>query len=245
MSDQIDRPEDMDELLGAYALDAVDGPEREAVERHLDANPAARAEVAEHQEVASMLTYGGAAAPEGLWDRIAAAIEGTAPPPGPELAKVMPVTAQTRRRRILLTVAAAAAAAVIALVVGVLVGRNTSSTKVADPVRAAYEQALADPASKRIELASEDGKLHAQAVVAPSGRGFVAADSLPELATDRTYQLWVITPDGTKISLGVLGNRPAVSPFTMNTTAAALAVSTEAKAGSAQPTQVALVGMVT
>ena len=58
-------------LLGAYALDAVEGDERAAVEEHLLSCARCRAEVAEHREVAALLAHGGADAPDGLWDRIA------------------------------------------------------------------------------------------------------------------------------------------------------------------------------
>ena len=59
------------ELLGAFALDAVDNEEREAVERHLAECRPCRAEVAEHREVAAVMAAGWAPAPDGVWDRIA------------------------------------------------------------------------------------------------------------------------------------------------------------------------------
>ena len=80
---------ELDELLGAYALDAVDEDERRAVEAYLVVNPRARAEVAEHREVASLLAWSGAAAPDGLWDRIAANLDEPAPTPRGELAAVL------------------------------------------------------------------------------------------------------------------------------------------------------------
>ena len=71
---------ELQELLGAYALDAVDGDEYDAVELHLRECPRCRAELADHREVAALIGHGGAAAPEGVWDRIVAAIEPVAPP---------------------------------------------------------------------------------------------------------------------------------------------------------------------
>ena len=41
--------EDFQDLLGAYALDAVDPTERDEIERHLATCPRCRAEVAEHR----------------------------------------------------------------------------------------------------------------------------------------------------------------------------------------------------
>jgi anti-sigma factor RsiW len=76
---ELNHSEVMD-LLGAYALDAVDGSERDAIERHLQDCVQCRREVAEHREVASMLASGWLPAPEGVWDRIAGALEETPPP---------------------------------------------------------------------------------------------------------------------------------------------------------------------
>ena len=68
------------DLLGAYALDAVDAEERAAIERHLVDCPRCRAEVAEHREVASYLAHSGGDAPAGVWDKIAAELAPPAPP---------------------------------------------------------------------------------------------------------------------------------------------------------------------
>ncbi len=50
---------ELDELLGAYALDAVDADERRRVEDYLAVNPRAAAEVQAHREVATMLAFTG------------------------------------------------------------------------------------------------------------------------------------------------------------------------------------------
>lgn len=81
---------ELDDLLGAYALDAVSEEERRAVDQYLMINPRARQEVAEHREVATMLAWSGMSAPDGLWDRIAAQIDTTdVPLPTGQLASVM------------------------------------------------------------------------------------------------------------------------------------------------------------
>lgn len=67
---------EFEELLAAYALDAVDGDEATALERHLAVCPRCRQEVAAYRETAAMLAYGGEGAPEGVWDRIAAGTRG-------------------------------------------------------------------------------------------------------------------------------------------------------------------------
>ena len=52
------------ELLGAYALDAVEVAERDAIEHHLNECPRCRAEVADHRTVASFLGSAGGRAPD-------------------------------------------------------------------------------------------------------------------------------------------------------------------------------------
>jgi anti-sigma-K factor RskA len=67
------------DLLGAYALDAVDPDEGEVVELHLRECPRCRAEVEDHRETAAMLAHVGAPAPAGVWNKIAAQLEEDAP----------------------------------------------------------------------------------------------------------------------------------------------------------------------
>lgn len=70
---------EIEELLGAYALDAVDADERAAVDAHLAQCPRCRAELAGHLEVASWMAGGGSRAPEGIWDRIADSLDSQTP----------------------------------------------------------------------------------------------------------------------------------------------------------------------
>jgi anti-sigma factor RsiW len=76
--------EEAEELLGVYALDALDPDEAALVEEHLDQCPRCRAEVARHHEVAGLLANSGAEAPAELWDRIADRLEGPTGQPGSE-----------------------------------------------------------------------------------------------------------------------------------------------------------------
>lgn len=77
--------DELQELLGAYALDAVDPEEAAAIERHLPTCPRCRNELTDHREVAALLGYAGAAAPSGVWDRIVASLE--EPPPALRLTR--------------------------------------------------------------------------------------------------------------------------------------------------------------
>lgn len=232
--------EPIEDLLGAYALDAVDEHERRQVEAYLETDPRARAEVQELREVAAMLAVSSERPPEGLWDRIAGALEETPPTPGPELARVLPVRASRRRARVALAgiggllVGAAAAAAIAVAVVDD--GRGTEQVAIEE----AYDDALAEPGRRRAELSSDTDGVVAEAVVTESGNGFLAASSLPELPQSETYQLWGVYADNDVISLGVLGHRPQLEPFTADDDVAQLVITKEQAGGVISSTNPAL-----
>lgn len=66
--------DEVEELLGAYALHATTTQETARIDEHLAACPRCRAEVAGHEEVAAMLGTTLAEAPPGLWEKIAASL---------------------------------------------------------------------------------------------------------------------------------------------------------------------------
>jgi anti-sigma-K factor RskA len=228
------RPDDIDELLGAYALDAVDDDERRVVDAYLAANPGARAEVDQHREVVTLLAFGDDA-PEGLWDKIVLSLDdpgAEAPAPGPELAKVLPARRPDRRRWWFGALAAAALVAVVALSIALVRKDNTSPS-----LASAYTSAKADPANKTV-LLTTDGTTRATAVVEPSGRAFLDPTALPPLASDRTYQLWaLIEGESAPVSLGVLGPNPQLTMFGVSGPVQALAITDEKAGGVAAPTK--------
>jgi len=222
--------EAIEELLGAYALDAVDANEKRAVEEYLANNPRARAEVEQHREVATMLAYSGTTAPDGLWDRIASALDEPAPMPGPELARILPppdrvdVAMRSSRRRWLRPAAgvlAAAAVITIAVLSATLVERARELDRFRQSVAAPtlsqlYGSALRLNTTKLVALRSGDGAMVATAAFEPDGTGYLSANRLPQLDEAKTYQLWgaVDAGEGAKvISLGVLGRHPDIVPF--------------------------------
>ena len=77
---------EIQELLGAYALDAVDKDVAEVIDQHLKECVKCSVEVAQHHEVAGLLANSGGASPAGLWDGIAARLNGASPPSWERLA---------------------------------------------------------------------------------------------------------------------------------------------------------------
>lgn len=150
----MNRPDhELDELLGAYALDAVDAEERLEIEQYLRRSPRAMAEVREHHEVAAVLAGAFTAAREGqvagtaapaagaaqvepeLWSRIALRL---GPPAdtasaferdqgrraGDGSGVVLALAAARRRERLRRWVAPVVAAACVAAVFGVATVRQ-------------------------------------------------------------------------------------------------------------------------
>lgn len=247
---------EIESLLGAYALDAVDADEADAVERHLRDCPRCRAEVEQHRETAAVLAHAGADAPSGVWDRIAADLDARDAPPPPQLGGETAATTRVlhpnsglgRARGPLSLVAMAAAVVVVLLVAGLgyrVVDQDRRLERLAasvqdDGVRQAALAAMVDPAARRVALRSDDGRTSVQAVVRPDGEGYIVDDNLPGLSADRTYQLWAMVGDR-PVSAGVLGNDPGVTAFRAPAGLGALAITRESAGGAVSPSEKPLV----
>jgi anti-sigma-K factor RskA len=242
--------DDIQELLGAYALHAVEADEAEAVERHLEECPRCRAEVQGHREVATLLGNSGGDAPEGLWDRIASRLEEPAPPmrlhlPGAP-GNVVPLAPRRRATPGRIVTAVLGAAAVLAIaVLGAQVVRqqdrldDMESALPDSTLQAAANAAFSDRSALKMELESLDGNVHGRAVMLPDGSGYLIVHELPQLAGNRTYQLWGQT-DGGIVSLGLLGADPTTVAFQAGTDVSALMITAERAGGVPQSTNPAL-----
>jgi anti-sigma-K factor RskA len=218
MNESTNEPE-LDALLGAYALDALDPEERAHVEEYLAGNPVARDEVDELRESAASLALAPMddveASPE-VWERISASIS-------EEPRAFTPLRRREDRRRAMsprvMTMLAAAAIVAIALLatqVVVLSGRNSNTGNLA----AAFDRAVKQPGAREIGLKQPDGSGEvARIVVLPDGTGYLKNDGMESLSSDQTYQLWALTGDAkqpTAISAGVLGADPRAVAFHTN-----------------------------
>ena len=243
------------DLLGAYALDAVDGDEFTELEAHLESCPRCRAELDSLREVAAAMGNSVEPLPEGLWSQIAVRLperqEDQEPPPMPRLtpepgspfrSPAHNGGSSPRRRTMLTTIGAiAVAAAAVAIVLGIGLVRadnkvsNLQSAQAAPSAAAAA--ALDAPGHRVVTLDTPTHGQQAQVVVLPSGQGYLVSSSLPALDKGRTYQLWAI--EGNQpISLGLLGGSPSHAAFTMagSTRPSHLSITAEPAGGSVFPT---------
>lgn len=237
------------DLLGAYALDAVDPDEAARVASHMASCPRCAPEVDAHRETIALLAAGGGPAPVGVWERIASSIGAdrgpAAQPPPPRLvAHARP----KKRRAHPMWAATLAAAAAVALVIGVQTVRVDRLNHRVDQLSAAARQtggfqglaaALVDPTARHYTLTSagRDGQPLGQLIILPTGTSYLVGSRLPELAADRTYQLWSMV-HGRAISVGLLGAHPATVAFTIDpsVTTAAYLVTVEPAGGVVAPT---------
>lgn len=243
-------PRELEELLGAYALDAVDGDERAQLEDWIARSPAARAELVELRETAALLAHTGRDAPPDVWARIEGAL--AEDPPGLVLggeASVVSLRDRTQRRSIALrvTAAIAAASAAAAAITAVVVSHEMSNqehrlTAVERGIQHAGTQqaaaaAMADPRARTLRLASAAGAT-ATLVAMPDGEGYLMVDGLPRLSRDRTYQLWAMTGDADTpkmVSSGVLGRAIGVVAFRAPPGALGFALTDERAPGAVRP----------
>lgn len=229
---------ELQDLLGAYALDAVDPDERATIDEHLDTCPRCRAEVRDHRETVAMLAFTGQDAPSGVWEKLSASL-GDVPPPiplnvalGSRAADVVDLDERRRRSTRIRAAGLVAAAAVVISVLALAVSLRDDGGD-----RARFEAAIAG--EPRIALASTDGR-HSAHIVVTDGRGYLFNDNLPVLADDQVYQLWG-RRGAELISLGLLGTDPEQERFVAGDEFDAYAITIERAGGVVSSEQVPVV----
>ena len=231
-------PAEIEELLAVYALDALDDDERAIVDDYLRDNPRAVAEVESYREALSYL-HTGAAAPPGLWERIATELETAPPPLRLDAFRAPPPPAGRRVGRIL---AIAAAVIAFAAAAGVIVHQHREiDRRGSDSVAAAIMREAGDaqrnPQSQTVLLRDSSGSLSVVAYLEPDGDLFLSGDQLPALDGDRTYQLWCVRDSApAPVSVALLGANPTMTKLNLDSCPGLLAITDETAGGAAQPT---------
>ena len=245
---------ELDALLGAYALDALEPAERVVVDAYIAANPSARDEVDELRESAASLALApvdDAIAPPDLWDRIASTIEAERAPGadradernGNDELSTRRARRSTRAVRWMSLGAAAAAVAAVVLAAQVvslhhrLDDANGTGEKA---VAAAFDRATHAQGARQVALMPAKGAEVARLVLLPDGSGYVKSDGLAPLDAEHTYQLWALTgstENPVAISAGVLGSHPDAAAFRTGTDIHGFAITIEQAPGVGQSSQ--------
>jgi anti-sigma-K factor RskA len=257
--DRTDRRDDEhphDDDLAAFAVDAVEEPERSEIAAHLAACPPCRRRLADHQEIlARMIDDEGP--PAAVWDRISeqtlpvrtagalapatAAPASTAPAPTATPATrpdggrhLRPAAAGGRRprhappnRRRLAGVLAAAAAVVVAVSVGPALWDRADDDSSTEIVAPRLPVGV---------LAAPDGTEIARVGADAEGSYVELLEPMDALPAGRSYQMWSL--DGpAPVSLAVLGpGTDPVARVTVPEGTTSVAISVEPAGGSPAPT---------
>jgi anti-sigma-K factor RskA len=223
---------DVHDLTAAYALDALDGDERDGYEAHLAQCERCRGELATLGEATTALALAvpAPAPPARLRSRILDAAAA-------ERANVVPLP----MRRVWLTRPTAAAASVAACAaIGLGVWGATLSHDLADQkaLNAQTERAtqiLLDPTSQKTNLRGGRGMVAVDA----TGRGVLIVDRLPAAPSGKTYEAWVIPPGGEPKRAGLFkgGGTMTMVPLDGNVPPGAVVAATvERSGGASRPT---------
>jgi anti-sigma-K factor RskA len=219
---------DIQDLLGAYVVNAVDADERAAIEIHLAACASCQLEVDELRGVTALL---GSAThvdqPPELWDRIQGQLDLQSAPPLLRVPKKPKQAARFARPL-------AAAAAVVVLISGAFIAGTTFNGDDAEQGTEGIvlaQRAANEPDARVVTLnSSTNGAVSAKVVVLPDGRGYVFDSSLPALPDDRTYQLWAVV-NNAPVSASVMGQSFDAVAFHANGPITAFAITDEIAGG--------------
>ncbi|MFF8683267.1 anti-sigma factor domain-containing protein [Streptomyces sp. NPDC015237] len=239
-------------LAAPYALDALEGAERERFERHLERCAPCAAEVRALSEDAVRLAWSTAApAPAALRERVLAAVRTTPQEPaagrGPALrlpahvweGSRTPERSRAVRPRPLLVPFAtvtAAAALVVASLFAVQADRTRDELDTARDRAREIAHVLAAPDARATSDTDDRGRGIGVVASAAEGRAVVTLSGYGEPSGDRVHQLWLMRPGAGPRSLGLLdGDTPLIAAG-LNRSATSLAVTVEPGGGSVRPT---------
>ena len=210
---------DARELLGPYALGALDAEERTAVEQLVAADPAARAELRGYEQAVAALPLDDRPSPQ-VWDRIREALDED----DGAVAPIEPLRRSGRRSAVRLALLAAAAALVALVAWGAvhLANQAAPSRPISDVQRAA-DQAGTVRGARRLTVTSPDHRTVVRVVILPDGRGYVLGGTIPQAGSARTYALFA-TSAGRPVLVAVLGTVLHVVEFHVPLNTSGLAV---------------------
>ena len=254
---------DIHTLSGAYALDALDGDEALAFERHLESCASCRDEVRSLRQTLPALAEDSAAEPPArLRASVLAGITSVrplpplgvpveavpAPIPPPEVtapevtAPVVDELAAARARRGRRTTRwLTVAAAVLALTAGAASVRAVSLDRQLTDVSTTASQvsSVLTSADARTVAGSVSTGGRAAVVVSDSlGQAVLVTDGLSPAPAGRTYQIWYLGADGSAASAGFVpeSSTSAVLLTGDPSGASGIGITVEPAGGSAQPT---------
>ena len=245
-------PEDLD----LYALGALDGEEKQAIEAHLSACPACSQQLAAARQRTALLGLSAPAVaprPQVKAD-LMAKLKAEPRPVSAKSAASQPAQSQSKKIRwgLRFSFGFGLAAAALAFATFELANSDLERGREIKQLQAevaqdessmqAMSQVTAAPDSAMIALLQQPGGPPGQAHVmynARMGMGVYAGQLAPAPA-GKSYQLWLVTATGTKVSAGLVNVNQQAASVIMHLapglTAKAFAVTLEPEGGMPQPT---------
>lgn len=235
---------EMSSLTGAYAVDALTGPERAEFEHHLAECEECAQEVRELRDTAGMLGLAAAEEPPAdLKGRVLHEIAYTRQEP-PE-AEPVPIGARRAARTARWGTRAAVAASVVGVALAAVFGVSAWQTEQEleqarqqlgqESARGTEMSRVMHASDARIVHASEGGAVATAVVSMELGEAVFMSEHMPDAPEDKVHQLWAIGEQGAT-SMGVLGDRDGPVSAGMPDGTTKLGVTTEPAGGSEQPT---------
>lgn len=228
---------DMHKLTGAYALDALDDLERARFEQHLAECDDCRAEVAELRETAALLSETIAVEPPAsLRVSVLAGIAQVRPlPPEIPVASLMDRQSDKRdgRRGWMPFLVAAALAVLVGIGASVIQPWKTDDV----PRLTAAEQVIGAPDAQEVSV--DLGEAGRASVIRSKAedRAVIRTEDMVSAPAGKVYELWLMGPDGTFTSAGLMPDEPTQTLVLDGSASAAAAVgiTVEPDGGSDKP----------
>jgi len=232
LSDDLSHAE-IQELLGAYALGAIDETERAIIEAHLDTCESCRVELEEHRRLAeTMRRHASRVSPLGSVEANGSARKGGTVAGRPPVGRW----------------GIAAATAIVALLLGALFAGGEIRFNDVDAKMRRIELleraqlAAADPAAILTALRTPSNEAVLTVVSRRAGGDSYAMNGvLPSLATGQTYQLWRVGTGGEAAAVA-LGRRPQAVGFSLPSGVTGFILTVETAPAPSRPTLPAVAG---
>ncbi|MEU5164343.1 anti-sigma factor [Streptomyces sp. NPDC020875] len=234
-------PNDSHTLAAAYALGALDDPERGDFEAHSRTCEACRQEAAEFAATAARLAAAVSQTPPATAKaQVMAAIDGVrqVPPRIPASSTAPAIGALLRRRAVSLALAAVVAAVALG---GVALWQTQNAQDLERQARQSRQQLdaitgiLAAPDARTVHGKASNGALTTVVTSERQNRAAFTTTGLPAPGAGKTYQLW-LDHDGTMRPAGLIDHDGTVILTGNPADAGAVGLSLEPTGGSPQPT---------
>jgi len=231
-------------LVGAYALDALDEPERTLFEAHLADCTECTAEVVSLRAAAAELSHTTTiSAPAAVRSELLSTISRVRPLPPPRAGAVTALNQRLPRRRLWPAIAAACALIAIATTGWAVQEHRQLTGHRVSPTALSSVFDSADLATATVSLG---GSAHATLIYSKAKQRVVLiGQHIPAPPAGKTYQIWMLGPNGSAISGGVFRPDPDGTVLVQASGdlqhTAQMGISVEQAGGASRPTPGAIV----